>query len=162
MSHFHLALLLGMTVALGPLALDAYLPAFPSIAEGLGIAHSEVGLTLSACVATLGLAQLVGSPLSDRYGRRPVLLAGLAIFAAAALMISLANTLTDLVIWRIVQGIGGGISALSSLYGGHALLPISATMLLCSAGAVVLALGAPQAVAREITAAPSRDSAQAN
>ena len=48
MSHFQLALLLGMTVALGPLALDAYLPAFPDIAEGFGIPHADVGLTLSA------------------------------------------------------------------------------------------------------------------
>lgn len=113
MSHFQLALLLGMTVALGPLALDAYLPAFPSIADNLGIAHGEVGLTLSAYVATLGLAQLVGGPLSDRYGRRPVLLAGLAVFAAAAVMISLANTLADLVIWRVVQGVGGAFCAVS-------------------------------------------------
>ena len=56
MSHFQLALLLGMTVALGPLALDAYLPAFPDIADGFGIPHADVGLPLSAYVATLGLA----------------------------------------------------------------------------------------------------------
>lgn len=113
MSHFQLALLLGMTVALGPLALDAYLPAFPSIAAGLGVDHNQVGLTLSAYVAALGLAQLVGGPLSDRYGRRPVLLAGLAIFAASAVMISLANTLSDLLLWRVAQGVGGAFCAVS-------------------------------------------------
>ncbi|MDF0748679.1 multidrug effflux MFS transporter [Marinobacter sp. 71-i] len=113
MSHIKLALLLGITVALGPLALDAYLPAFPSIADGLGIPHSDVGLTLSAYVAALGLAQLVGGPLSDRYGRQPILLGGLAIFAAAAVMVSLANTLSDMVIWRVVQGIGGAFCAVS-------------------------------------------------
>lgn len=113
MSHFQLALLLGMTVALGPLALDAYLPAFPNIADNLGIAHSDVGLTLSAYVASLGLAQLLGGPLSDRYGRRPILFGGLAIFTGAAVMISLATTLSDMVLWRIIQGIGGAFCAVS-------------------------------------------------
>ena len=92
MSHFQLALLLGMTVALGPLALDAYLPAFPDIADGFGIPHADVGLTLSAYVATLGLAQLVGGPLSDRYGRKLILFVGLTIFAIAAMMIAGADT----------------------------------------------------------------------
>ncbi len=116
MSHFQLALLLGMTVALGgPLALDAYLPAFPpDIAEGFGIPpHADVGLTLSAYVATLGLAQLVGGPLSDRYGRKLILFVGLTIFAIAAMMIAGADTLAELVGWRIVQGIGGAFCAVS-------------------------------------------------
>ncbi|KAA1176153.1 multidrug effflux MFS transporter [Marinobacter salinexigens] len=113
MSHLKLAFLLGITVALGPLALDAYLPAFPSIADALGIPHADVGLTLSAYVTTLGLAQLVGGPLSDRYGRRPILLGGLAVFAVAGVMISLADTLSDMVIWRVVQGVGGAFCAVS-------------------------------------------------
>jgi DHA1 family bicyclomycin/chloramphenicol resistance-like MFS transporter len=102
-----------MTVALGPLALDAYLPAFPDIADGFGIPHADVGLTLSAYVATLGLAQLVGGPLSDRYGRKLILFVGLTIFAIAAMMIAGADTLAELVGWRIVQGIGGAFCAVS-------------------------------------------------
>lgn len=113
MSHFQLALLLGMTVALGPLALDAYLPAFPDIADGFGIPHADVGLTLSAYVATLGLAQLVGGPLSDRYGRKLILFIGLTVFAIAAVMIAQATNLSELVSWRIVQGIGGAFCAVS-------------------------------------------------
>ncbi|OAN93361.1 MFS transporter [Marinobacter sp. EhC06] len=113
MSHLHLAILLGMTVALGPLALDAYLPAFPEIADGLGVDHGHVGLTLSAYVTTLGLAQLVGGPLSDRYGRKPVLFGGLLIFMAGAVMVSLADSLSDMVFWRIAQGIGGAFCAVS-------------------------------------------------
>jgi MFS transporter, DHA1 family, multidrug resistance protein len=113
LSHLHLAILLGMTVALGPLALDAYLPAFPEIADGLGVDHGHVGLTLSAYVTTLGLAQLVGGPLSDRYGRKPVLLGGLLIFMAGAVMVSLADSLSDMVFWRIAQGIGGAFCAVS-------------------------------------------------
>lgn len=113
MSHLYLAIMLGMTVALGPLALDAYLPAFPDIADGLGIDHGHVGLTLSAYVTTLGLAQLVGGPMSDRYGRKPILFGGLLIFMAGAVMVSMAETLSDMVFWRIAQGIGGAFCAVS-------------------------------------------------
>lgn len=156
MSHFQLALLLGMTVALGPLALDAYLPAFPSIADSLGIAHSEVGLTLSAYVATLGLAQLVGGPLSDRYGRRPILVGGLAIFAGAAVMVSLADSLSNMVLWRVIQGVGGAFCAVSvpaivrdqvggqeaaRLFGLIGLIMFIAPAAAPSMGALMLALG---------------------
>ncbi len=113
LSHLYLAILLGMTVALGPLALDAYLPAFPDIADGLGIDHGHVGLTLSAYVTTLGLAQLVGGPMSDRYGRKPILFGGLLIFMAGAVMVSMADSLSDMVFWRIAQGIGGAFCAVS-------------------------------------------------
>ncbi|WP_336365902.1 multidrug effflux MFS transporter [Marinobacter sp. C2H3] len=113
MPHFQLAILLGMTVALGPLALDAYLPAFPSIAGTLGIAHGQVGLTLSAYVASLGLAQLVGGPLSDRYGRRLILMAGLTVFAGASLMVSQCQSLHEMMGWRLIQGIGGAFCAVS-------------------------------------------------
>src|SRR5699024_11768373 len=88
LSHFQLAVLLGMTVALGPLALDAYLPAFPAIADELGVGHGGVGLTLSAYVGALGLAQLLAGPLSDRYGRQQILFFGLLVFAGAAYMVT--------------------------------------------------------------------------
>ncbi|SFR57594.1 MFS transporter, DHA1 family, bicyclomycin/chloramphenicol resistance protein [Marinobacter daqiaonensis] len=113
MSHFQLALLLGMTVALGPLALDAYLPAFPAISADLGVGMGDVGLTLSAYVGALGLAQLVGGPLSDRYGRQVILLGGLLIFGAAAFMVSRAASLDEMLLWRVVQGIGGAFCAVS-------------------------------------------------
>jgi len=113
LSQLRLALLLGMTVALAPLSIDAYLPAFPSIADWLGIPHAQVGLTLSAYVMTLGLAQLVGGPLSDRYGRKPILFGGLFVFAAGAVMVSLADTLSEMVFWRVAQALGGAFCAVS-------------------------------------------------
>lgn len=113
MPHLQLAILLGMTVALGPLALDAYLPAFPRIADDLGIANADVGLTLSAYVATLGLAQLIGGPLSDRYGRQRILFIGLVVFAGSALMVSQAGSLAEMLAWRASQGIGGALCAVS-------------------------------------------------
>lgn len=102
-----------MTVALGPLALDAYLPAFPEIAEGLGVGHGQVGLTLSVYVGALGLAQLLGGPLSDRYGRQQILFIGLAIFSCAAFLVAQAETLSEMLSWRIVQGVGGAFCAVS-------------------------------------------------
>lgn len=113
MSHFRLAVLLGMTVALGPLALDAYLPAFPEIASDLGVELGDVGLTLSAYIGALGLAQLVGGPLSDRYGRQLILLGGLVIFGGAAFMVSRASSIEQMLWWRVVQGIGGAFCAVS-------------------------------------------------
>ncbi len=113
MSHLQLAILLGMTVALGPLALDAYLPAFPGIAADLGVAHGDVGLTLSAYVAALGSAQLIGGPLSDRYGRQKILFGGLAVFAGSALMVAQASSFGEMIGWRIAQGIGGAFCAVS-------------------------------------------------
>ncbi|MCX2783718.1 multidrug effflux MFS transporter [Microbulbifer thermotolerans] len=113
MPRIQLAFLLGMTVALGPLALDAYLPAFPEIADELGVAHGAVGLTLGAYVGTMGLAQLIGGPLSDRYGRQKILMLGLAIFALGAWLVAQAGTLQEMLHWRILQGIGGAFCAVS-------------------------------------------------
>lgn len=113
MSHFRLAVLLGTTVALGPLALDTYLPAFPRIAAALGVEHAAIGLTLSAYVAILGMGQLIGGPLSDRYGRRHVLLGGLALFGLASIMVSLAGSLNEMLAWRVVQALGGAWCAVS-------------------------------------------------
>jgi len=113
LSQFRLAVLLGMTVALGPLALDAYLPAFPDIAADLGVTLGDVGLTLSAYVGALGLAQLVGGPMSDRYGRQLILLGGLLVFGCAAFMVSRAASLDEMLFWRVVQGIGGAFCAVS-------------------------------------------------
>jgi DHA1 family bicyclomycin/chloramphenicol resistance-like MFS transporter len=156
LSHFQLALLLGMTVALGPLALDAYLPAFPAIAREFAIPHADVGLTLSAYVATLGMAQLVGGPLSDRYGRRNILFIGLAVFALASLMVALADNLASMIAWRVIQGIGGAFCAVSvpaivrdqvggqeaaRLFGLIGLIMFIAPAAAPSLGALMLALG---------------------
>lgn len=156
MSHFQLALLLGMTVALAPLALDAYLPAFPEIANSFAVPHSEVGLTLSAYVATLGLAQLIGGPLSDRYGRRIILFGGLAVFAGACVMIAQAGSLVEMSVWRLIQGVGGAFCAVSvpaivrdqvsgqdaaRLFGLIGLIMFIAPAAAPSFGALMLALG---------------------
>lgn len=100
--------MLALVVSLVPLALDAYLPAFPLIGRDLGVSTSEVGLTLSIYVFALAIGQLVGGPLSDRYGRRPVIYAGLGVFVAGSLLIPTATTLPWMMACRAVQAFGGG------------------------------------------------------
>lgn len=102
-----------MTVAIGPFALDTYLPAFPDIAADLGVDLPAVGRTLSVYVFALGLAQLVGGPLSDRYGRRVVLFSGLGIFAVASVMVALSDSLGAMMLWRMIQAVGGACCAVS-------------------------------------------------
>lgn len=109
--HPGIAILLAMTVALGPLALDTYLPAFPSIASDLGVSVSNVSLSISLYVFVLALGQLVGGPLSDHFGRGTVMLSGLAIFGFASLLISATRSFEILLLLRTVQAFGGGWAA---------------------------------------------------
>lgn len=96
-----LALLLGLQ----PICTDLYLPALPALRAELGAPMSATQLTLSALMLAFGLGQLLLGPLSDRYGRRPVLLGGLALFVAAALGAALAGSVWLLVGCRALQGL---------------------------------------------------------
>ncbi len=106
--HLGLAVLLAMSMALGPLAIDAYLPAFPAIAADLRVTIHDISLSISFYVFVLAAGQLIGGPLSDRFGRGVVMLSGLGIFALASGLITRADSLADLLLWRSVQGFGGG------------------------------------------------------
>jgi len=97
-----------MTVALGPLALDTYLPAFPAMGSDLGVDSHALSLTISVYVFVLSLGQLIGGPLSDRIGRAPVMLAGLAIFGLASLAIWHSDSFRQLLPLRALQAFGGG------------------------------------------------------
>lgn len=108
MSHSRLAPLLALVVSLVPLALDAYLPAFPEIGADLGVSTSEMGLTLSIYVFVLAIGQLVGGPLSDRYGRRPIVFAGIGIFVIGSLLVTTSSSLPWMMGWRALQAFGGG------------------------------------------------------
>lgn len=107
-SHFKVALLLGMTMAIGPLAIDTYLPAFPVIAESLDVSIHEIALSISVYAFTLAIGQLFAGPLSDRLGRPAVMLTGLSIFALASLMLSGAETNEEFLALRGLQAFGGG------------------------------------------------------
>jgi DHA1 family bicyclomycin/chloramphenicol resistance-like MFS transporter len=97
---------LGALSALGPLSNDLYVPSLPLVAGGLGAEGGAVQLTLSTLLLGLALGALIYGPLSDQYGRRPVLAAGLAVYVVAAVMAALAQSLTALVAWRFLQGLG--------------------------------------------------------
>jgi DHA1 family bicyclomycin/chloramphenicol resistance-like MFS transporter len=112
-STLQFSILLAATMALGPLAIDAYLPAFPVIARDLGVSQSQVSLTLSLYVFGLAFGLIIGGPLSDRYGRSPVLLTGLTIYALSAIAIASSSDVQWMILWRLIQAFGGGWIAVS-------------------------------------------------
>lgn len=104
-------LLLGALVAFGPLAIDLYLPALPAIASSLMASAEAVQLSITVFLAGFSLGMLFYGPISDRYGRRTVMLSGIALFAAASLACMLATAVEQLIIARFVQALGGGAAS---------------------------------------------------
>ncbi|MDH4181961.1 MAG: Bcr/CflA family efflux MFS transporter, partial [Betaproteobacteria bacterium] len=100
-----MTLLLGALVASAPLAMDIYLPSMPAMTRALGATAGEVQLTLSVYMFGWGAAQLLAGPLSDRFGRRPALIGGLALFTAASVACALAPGTAALVVARFFQAI---------------------------------------------------------
>lgn len=103
--------LLGALVAFGPLSIDTYLPSLPAIALALHATEAAVQLTISAFLVGFCSGMLVYGPLSDRYGRRPVLLGGIALYVLATLACALADDVGHLVALRALQAFGGGAAA---------------------------------------------------
>lgn len=99
--------LLAALVALGPLSTDMYLPALPTLMTVFDSGVNQVQLTLSVFLVGFALAQLAYGPLSDRYGRKPLLLAGLLLFALASLGCATAESIETLIVLRLLQALGG-------------------------------------------------------
>jgi DHA1 family bicyclomycin/chloramphenicol resistance-like MFS transporter len=99
-------ILLTALVALGPISTDLYLPSLPGLARSFGVGQSDVQLTLSVFLVGLAAAQLIYGPLSDCFGRRPVLLVGLGIYLAASIACMLSPSIPALVAARFVQATG--------------------------------------------------------
>jgi DHA1 family bicyclomycin/chloramphenicol resistance-like MFS transporter len=102
-----LIVLLGSIVAIGPLSIDTYLPAFPAMADALETSASSIQLTLTACLAGLALGQLVAGSLSDRLGRRRPILVGLTGYVVASLLCAVAPDVLTLTALRFLQGFCG-------------------------------------------------------
>ncbi|GAB2902558.1 Bcr/CflA family multidrug efflux MFS transporter [Paralcaligenes sp. KSB-10] len=98
---------MGLLTALGPLAIDMYLPAFPAIVQGLNTTQGQVERTLASYLFGLAIAQIFYGPFADRYGRKLPLVMGLALFIIASIACGLTSSIEHLTLWRIVQAFGG-------------------------------------------------------
>lgn len=94
-------------VAIGPLSTDMYLPAFPVLMQSFNADINQVQHTLSIFLIGFALAQLIYGPLSDRFGRKPVLIGGLLLFLLSSLAIAFAESISTLSTLRLLQAIGG-------------------------------------------------------
>jgi DHA1 family bicyclomycin/chloramphenicol resistance-like MFS transporter len=100
------AILVAMS-ALGPMALNIFMPSMPGLAKDLGVDYGLVQLTLTFYLVGLGLAQLIYGPVSDRYGRRVVLLFGLGVYCLGSIACVAAPSISLLMVGRALQAIGG-------------------------------------------------------
>jgi DHA1 family bicyclomycin/chloramphenicol resistance-like MFS transporter len=101
-----LTVVLAMLTALGPLSTDMYLPSLPAIAAGLGASTGQAQMTLSAFLLGFAAGQFFYGPISDRVGRRPVLLFGLGLFTLASLICALSPNIETLIGARFLQALG--------------------------------------------------------
>lgn len=105
-AHAPLLVLIISMMMMQPLSTDLYLSSLPSLVTGFGVPVATVQLTLSLFVFGFGGAQLVVGPLSDRYGRRPVLLSGLGLYVAASVLCGLSQSIELLIAARFIQALG--------------------------------------------------------
>ena len=113
--HAQLIIVLGSLIALGPLTIDMYLPAFPQLADDLNASTSAVQLTLTGMLGGLAVGQLVIGPLSDAFGRRRPLLLGLTAHLFASLVCAIAPSIAVLSVVRVVQGFSGAAISVVAL-----------------------------------------------
>ncbi|MGW5033062.1 multidrug effflux MFS transporter [Streptomyces nigra] len=136
---------LGGLTATPPLAMDMYLPALPEVTRSLHAPAATVQLTLTACLAGMALGQLLVGPMSDRWGRRRPLLAGLAVYVVATALCAFAPTVEALVACRLAQGLAGaaGIviarAVVRDLHDGVAMARFFSTLMLISGVAPIVA-----------------------
>ncbi|WP_138512980.1 multidrug effflux MFS transporter [Rhodoferax bucti] len=105
-SFFGTALVLGLLSAIGPFAIDMYLPALPSIGQSLGASMGAVQASLMAFFISLGVGQIIYGPVSDMVGRKGPLYFGLVLFGLGSVGCALAPDIETLVVLRFIQGLG--------------------------------------------------------
>lgn len=106
---------LGPLSIFGPLSMDLYLPALPQLARDLDASDAQAQVTMSACMMGLGLGQLIAGPLSDRFGRRRPVIAGVALFALLSVACAFAPSIEVLIAIRLVQGMAGAAGMVVSM-----------------------------------------------
>ncbi|WP_148874753.1 multidrug efflux MFS transporter EmrD [Serratia marcescens] len=127
LENFHLLVMLILLVAVGQMAQTIYVPVIADIAQDLSVRTGAVQRVMAAYLLTYGFSQLIYGPISDRIGRRPVILTGMMIFLVGALGALLSSNLTMLVAASAIQGMGTGVAGVMArtmprdLYAGTAL-----------------------------------------
>lgn len=109
-----LLLMLSALTALTPIAIDICLPAIPSVAEAYGVVIHDAELTISYYLLGFSFGQFMGGPLSDRFGRRRMVLIGLGMFVVGSLGTVLATSMMELWCARVIQAIGGGLAVVNT------------------------------------------------
>ncbi|NVZ22486.1 multidrug effflux MFS transporter [Pseudomonas costantinii] len=140
-----LALLLGLITAIGPFAIDSYLPALPTLGTSLQASPAAVQMSLTVFFMVIGVCQLFYGPISDVFGRKPPIYAGLVIFAIASIGCALAPTIEVLIGFRALQAFGAcaGMviprAIVRDLYTGHEAARLMALLMLVMSVSPILA-----------------------
>lgn len=112
------SVLLLLTV-FGPISMDLYLPALPALSAELGAVTSVAQLTVTACLIGLAAGQLIAGPLSDRFGRRGILLIGIVAYILTSVLCALSPSIELLILARLVQGLAGGVGIVIATAAGR-------------------------------------------
>jgi DHA1 family bicyclomycin/chloramphenicol resistance-like MFS transporter len=142
---FVYVVVLGALTALGPFTIDLYLPAFPVVADDLGVSAAAIQLTLTATTIGFALGQLLVGPWSDKVGRRLPLIIATALHIAASIGVAFAPDVAWVSVFRVLQGVGaagGGVVAMAmvrDLFGGLPLVRMLSRLALVSGLAPILA-----------------------
>lgn len=110
-SSLSIVFILGLLAMLMPLSIDMYLPALPVIAGQFGVPAGSAQMTLSTYILGFALGQLIYGPMADSIGRKPVILGGTLIFAAAAVACALAQTIDQLITMRFFHGLAAAAAS---------------------------------------------------
>lgn len=143
--YLQLVLVLGALIALGPLTIDTYLPAFPALSAELDASASATQLTLTGMLGGLATGQLLIGPLSDAFGRRRPLVAGLLTHVAASVLCALAPNIYLLAGVRVLQGFAGAaisvvaMAIVRDLFSGYAVAKLMSRLMLVIGLAPILA-----------------------
>jgi DHA1 family bicyclomycin/chloramphenicol resistance-like MFS transporter len=114
MSPGLVVLVLALLLGIQPVTTDLYLPALPALTEGFNASVAQAQLTLTTLLLAFGVSQLVWGPLSDCFGRRPVLLWGLSAYTLASIGCALAPSMPLLIVWRTLQGAAMGAAVMGA------------------------------------------------
>ncbi|WP_233802867.1 Bcr/CflA family multidrug efflux MFS transporter [Paraburkholderia sp. HP33-1] len=106
-----LILLLGALAACGPISIDMYLPSLPTIAQAFAVSTGAAQSTLTSFMFGFSIGMLLYGPLSDTYGRRPILLGGIVMYALASIACALSFSIGSLVGFRFLQALGAGAAS---------------------------------------------------